>query len=239
MLSGVPTRPLGFQRWRSLLFVHWPVPVAALRPLVPAPLAIDAFQGVAYVGLVAFAMPEVRLVRGLPPVPTAASFLETNVRTYVSGDGQPGVWFFSLDAASTLAVIGARVSFGLPYFRSGMRMDRDGDRVSYHARRLWPGPRPATLDLAYTAGEALGPAAPGTLEHFLVERYRLFARRGSGLATAEVRHAPYPLRRATVTALDETLIAAAGLTHGNERPPDLFSEGVDVDIFAPRPVPAR
>jgi uncharacterized protein YqjF (DUF2071 family) len=225
--------PVGFQRWRSLLFLHWVVPLERLRALVPEPLAIDTFAGRAYVGLIPFAMSDVRPRRPLPPVPTARAFLETNLRTYVTHGGQPGIWFFSLEAASSLAVLGARLSFGLPYFRARMTMAREEALVRYRSVRRWPRPKPAGLDVAYTVRDPLGAAQPGTLEHFLVERYTLFARRRGRLLRGQVRHTPYPLRRAEVITLDETLLAAAGLPSDGERAPDLYSDGVDVGICAP------
>src|SRR5438094_831037 len=114
---------VGTQRWRDLLFLHWPVPEAALRPVVPAALEIDLHEGTAYVGLVAFAMQDVRF-RGMPDA-LALEFLETNVRTYVTrAGGDPGVFFFSLDAASRLAVHVARATFGLPYYPARMSLRR-------------------------------------------------------------------------------------------------------------------
>jgi uncharacterized protein len=235
----------GFQRWRALLFVHWEVPRAALRALLPAALEIDTFQDRAYVGLIPFAIPEARPPRPLPPVPTAASFLETNLRTYVKANGLPGIWFFSLEAASSLAVLGARAAYGLPYHRATMTSTAaDGGttvtgehQIRYRSHRRWPGPRPADLQIDYSVGAPIGTAVAGTLEHFLIERYTLFVqRRGLGLMRANVRHAPYPLQRATVHAVDETLTRAAGLLALGRRAPDLFSPGVDVDIGAPERV---
>jgi uncharacterized protein YqjF (DUF2071 family) len=235
--DGPPAfRAAGFQRWRSLLFVHWEVPASTLSSLVPRPLQVDTFEGRAYVGLIPFDMPEVRPLRGLPPIPTAGRFLETNLRTYVRLDGQPGVWFFSLDAQSTLAVLGARAVFGLPYFRAAMTLRTAGNQTHYTSRRSWPRPgaAAATLDLQYRVGDPIGPAAPGSREHFLVERYTLYARHPlRGLLRGQVRHQPYPLRRATVSHLQQTLTHAAGLTTLGEVLPALFSDGVDVDISPP------
>ena len=115
----------GYQQWRSLLFLHWPVPINVLRLLVPAELELDLLDGVAYVGVVPFVMQGVR-----PrwwPQRGAFEFLETNVRTYVHHQGRPGVYFFSLDAASRLAVWAARRFWGLPYFHAEMRMTQTGD----------------------------------------------------------------------------------------------------------------
>jgi uncharacterized protein YqjF (DUF2071 family) len=126
--SRRPERPVVmYQSWRSLLFLHWEFPPEQVRPLVPAGLDLDLFEGRAYVGLVPFTMKGVRPVV-LPPVPGTGAFHETNVRTYVHRDGRdPAVYFFSLDAASALAVIGARALFSLPYHHARMRLDRDPD----------------------------------------------------------------------------------------------------------------
>ena len=214
--------------------------MAALRALIPAALEIDTWQGKAFVGLIPFDIPEVRPLRSLPPMPTAARFLEINLRTYVKHDGQPGIWFFSLEAESTVAVMGARAAYGLPYYRARMSMSprapATSTTVRYVSDRLWPGPRPAHLRIDYSVGEEIGAAAPGTREHFLIERYTLFAQRSFGLIRARVRHHPYPLRRASVHAVDETLTRAAGLLSLGRRAPDLYSEGVDVDIHAPERV---
>jgi uncharacterized protein YqjF (DUF2071 family) len=235
----------GFQRWRALLFVHWEVPAATLRALVPASLEIDTFENRAYVGLIPFAIPEARPPSPLPPVPTAARFLETNLRTYVKANGQPGIWFFSLEAASTLAVLGARAAYGLPYFRAQMSSTAgdggstviENQQIRYRSHRQWPGPRPADLQIDYSVGAPMGTAVAGTLTHFLIERYTLFVqRRALGLMRANVRHEPYPLQQATVHAVNESLTRAAGLLALGRRAPDLFSPGVDVDILAPERV---
>jgi hypothetical protein len=225
--------PGGFQKWRSLLFVHWEVPVEILRAVIPPRLEVDTFEGRAYVGLVPFEMHEVRPSRFLPAVPTARRFEETNLRTYVHlGGRDPGVWFFSLDASSALAVLGARAFFHLPYWHARMHTERTGDRVSYRSERHWEGGSPAGLHLHYEIGEDLGAAAPGTLEHFLAERYYLYALEGPGvLLRGQVHHTPYPLRRATIVDLQESLVEAAGLERPEERASVLYSPGVDVEVF--------
>jgi uncharacterized protein YqjF (DUF2071 family) len=223
--------PIIYQRWHSLLFLHWPVPQAVLRPFVPAELSIDLYDGVAYVGLVPFAIEQSR--PAVPP-PLGLDFLETNVRTYVHVAGQdPGVYFFSLDAASLLAVVGARVGFGLPYYHARMRMRPHDGVVDYAMRRLTG--REGRLAVRYQVGEPLGTAAPGTLEHFLVERYLLHVRRRNGLWTTQVHHRPYPLYRARVHELHERLLGADGLPPAVGPPLVHYASLVDVDVFAPRP----
>jgi len=236
----LPTRrpagpPQGYQKWRTLLFVHWEVPAEVLRPLIPESLSIDTFDGKAYVGLVPFTMQGVRPHRALPALPFVSAFHETNVRTYVHHRGEnPGVWFFSLEAASSMAVRAARTFFHLPYFRATMQMQVTGREVAYRSERRWPEPVPATLDLAYAVGDELPASVPGTLQFFLAERYFLYAQRpkDGAMFRGQVNHKPYPLRRATVSRLDESILAAAKLPTGGARTADLYSEGVDVELFA-------
>lgn len=230
-----PTRrpdgpPQGYHRWRTLLFLHWEIDPARLRALVPPELEIDTYDGKAYVGLVPFTM------EGIRPawLPEALSFAfhETNVRTYVHLRGRdPGVYFFSLDAASTPAVIGARVGWSLPYYRAEMSLEHDGDAVRYRTRRLPPGPRPADASIDWQIGPPLGNAAEGTLTHFFAERYILYAKDGDELLSGRVHHAPYPLHDVRVTSLDQTLLAAAGLSVDGPPMSALYSPGVDVEVF--------
>jgi uncharacterized protein YqjF (DUF2071 family) len=229
-----PDRPVVMhQSWRDLLFLHWSVPPEALRPLVPPELELDLFEDRAYVGLVPFTMKGVRPA-GLPAFRPLSDFHETNVRTYVHQGGRnPGVWFFSLDAANPIAVLIARTWFHLPYHRARMRlsrMERSG-AVSYAGDRLWPGPRPASYAIEAGPTSPAAPAAAGTLDHFLVERYLLYAHHGGRLKRGQVHHRPYPVQRAEVHALDERLLAAAGIARPSVPPLAHFASGVDVEVF--------
>ncbi|MBK8258647.1 MAG: DUF2071 domain-containing protein [Polyangiaceae bacterium] len=224
-------RPQGFQRWRNLLFLHWEVPVEALRPLIPEALSIDTWEGKAYVGVVPFTMRDVAPAWA-PPVPGISNFHELNVRTYVHYKGQnPGVWFFSLDAAGTVAVLAARAGWDLPYHRATMDLTIEGDEVNYTSERLFPGPKPAELKVRYQIGDHLGPTEPNTLRHFLAERYILYASDGEHIRMGRVHHVPYPLQRATVLQLSQTMIQVQGLPEPQVPPTALYSEGVDVDIY--------
>lgn len=208
--------------------MHWRVSAAVLRPLVPEPLAIDTFDGDAFVGIVPFTMRGVR-PRWAPAVPGVSSFHETNVRTYVHRDGRdPGVWFFSLEAARRLAVWIARTFWHLPYHHARMTL-QTGDTVRYESHRRAGGAvfRGAVRPL----GEPRA-AAPGTLEHFLVERYLLYARRPDGaLRRGQVHHAPYPVQDAALPDWDESLLAAAGIARPAGAPLVHFATGVDVEVF--------
>ena len=244
-------RIAGYQDWSDLLFVHWPVRVDLLQPLVPTGLTIDTWAGEAWVGLVLFHMRGVR-PWWFPAVPGVSEFHETNVRTYVHREGsEPGVWFFSLDAANSLAVRVARWRWNLQYFRSRMRLERRDDRVRYHSERLWPGvdrggavgrgvPGPGTDVIADVGvppdgcrieGDH-GIAEPGTLEHFLVERYIMYtAATGGRLYRGRVHHHPYPLRTARLERFHESLVAAAGVEVPADPAHLLFSESLSVEIF--------
>jgi uncharacterized protein YqjF (DUF2071 family) len=228
-------RPAGFQRWRNLLFLHWEVPADAVAKLLPAALSVDTFEGRAYVGVVPFTMRDVSPWWS-PSVPGVSNFHELNVRTYVHLRGEdPGVWFFSLEAASSIAVILARLGWHLPYHRASMSMEIAGSEVHYRSRRCWPGPKPADFEARYRIGDPIGEATPGTFEHFLAERYILFADTGSGVSIGRVHHRPYPLRRAEVTSVSESMVKAAGLPAPEGAPLVLYSPGVDVDVYALEP----
>jgi uncharacterized protein YqjF (DUF2071 family) len=220
------------QDWWDLLFLHWEVPVSVVRPLVPSSLDVDTFEGRAFVGLIPFTMTGVRPVL-TPPVPLLSRFHEVNVRTYVHRGGvDPGVWFFSLDASSRLAVLGARTFFSLPYHFARMDLVReDGGTIRYRSERRWPGPRPARLALRYGPVGPSAPAQPGTVEHFLIERYILYAQRGGRLRQGQVHHEPYPVQPARVDGLDEDLLAASGVPRPPQSPLAHYARGVRVEIF--------
>ncbi|WZO98313.1 DUF2071 domain-containing protein [Isosphaeraceae bacterium EP7] len=224
------------QRWANLLFLHWPVPVEVLRPLIPQGLEVDTFDGTAYVGLVPFTMTGVRPTWA-PAVPGLSNFHEVNVRTYVHHRGKnPGVWFFSLDAASSVAVRIARRFWNLPYHfaRMGQAHGSDGS-ISYRSERLWPGPTPAGCDLAYRPEGTPAASRPGTLEHFLAERYLLYTLGRRGLISGRVHHTPYPLQPARLLRLDETLLAASGIARPASDPLAHYAAEVRVRVYPLRP----
>ena len=161
---------------------------------MPEALEIDSYDGRAFVGLVPFTMHGVRLAL-CPPVPGFSRFHEINVRTYVRHRGaDPGIFFFSLDAANRTAVLTARALWRLPYHFAAMDLACEDGTVRYRSTRRWPGPLPAACRLLYGPRGAAAPASPGTLEHFLVERYALYTTARGKLLRGRVQHAPYPCR---------------------------------------------
>ena len=226
-----PGRAAMRQDWSQLLFLHWSVAPEQLRPLVPAALDLDLFEGRAYVGLVPFTMTGVRPVWA-PAVPGLSNFHETNVRTYVHRAGRdPGVWFFSLDAANPVAVALARTLFHLPYYHARMRLTQEGEAIAYASERLWPGPGPATCRVRCTPGGPVAPATLGSIDYFLAERYFVYASHRDRLYRGQVHHAPYPLQSAEVATIEETMVAAAGIGRPDEAPLAHFARGVRVEVF--------
>jgi uncharacterized protein YqjF (DUF2071 family) len=203
------------QTWQRLLFAHWRVDPERLRSLMRSELALDTYGGAAWVGLTPFALTGLRL-RGTPPLGSASRFPEMNLRTYVSVDERPGIYFFSLDAASRAAVTAARLTYRLPYVHARMAVRAHGDTVQYVSRR--------DDGSAAFAGEygPRGPAfvaRPGTLEHFLTERYCLYVvGNGGRIFRGEIHHPPWRLQPATAALRRNTVAAAAAIELPDEPP---------------------
>jgi len=218
------------QHWGKLLFMHWPIDAAVLRPLIPAQLSIDTFDGSAWIGVVPFTMWGIR-ASFLPPIPGTSAFHELNVRTYVHFKGVPGVWFFSLDAASRLAVWGARTFYHLPYFNAEMSLRQQANTIEYHSQRTDDRGGPAELNAAWTIGEPLAQARPGSLEFFLTERYCLYSHHREQLYCSRIFHQPWPLRSATLEAYKSTMVESLGIEEPKDKPLLHYAESMGVNIW--------
>lgn len=229
--------PLMRQRWRNLLFAHWPVAPEVLRPYLPPRLELDLFEGQAWLGVVPFTMSHIRPL-GLPAVPGLSALHELNVRTYATLDGVPGVWFLSLDATQPLGVWAARTLFHLPYLHARMRLTETEGTLRAVAERTHRGAPPATFAAAWTPGAALPPARPGSLAHFLTERYVLYtagadlaaAVRGTSLWRGRLFHAPWTLREATLSEWESTLVESHGLPTPVGPPLLYAADALDVQV---------
>jgi uncharacterized protein len=225
-------------QWHDLLFMHWPIPVAAIRESIPPALTLDTFEGWAWIGVVPFRMADVA-PRFVPAIPWLSAFPELNVRTYVTIGGKPGVWFFSLDAANPVAVEAARDVFHLNYYNAQMGCVRHGDAIAYQSVRRHRGAPPATLNARYRPTGPVYHSAPSGLEAFLTERYCLYAanRRGR-IWRGEIHHARWPLQPAKVEIRDNTMTEQIGLTLPSTQPLLHFARRLDVVAWAPEVVGA-
>jgi uncharacterized protein len=221
--------PVMFQRWLHLLFLHWSLSAEIVQRTLPPGLQADTFEGKAWIGIVPFFMRGVRPA-GFPSVPGISDFLELNLRTYVRDIfGRPGIWFYSLDANQPLAVCLARAAFGLPYEFATMVATISDGQIDYRSRRSRDN---HSLRYRYRASRKLGEASLGSLDFFLVERYRLFAYRWGKLFTGRVHHSPYQLSEVTVTEADPALFAINGFETPTADPAHaLYSGRVDVSIY--------
>lgn len=246
--------------WRDLLFMHWPVPADSLRPHVPDSLEVETFpvpgrsgeeRRAAWLGIVPFRMTGVRF-RFLPALPRLSAFAELSVRTYVrpaghprGGEGEPGVWFFRLDASNGLAVAAARALYRLPYAMARMRVEKEGGWIRYDSARAGRGRPPARFRGRYRPTGDPFRAPAGSLESFLTERTCLYAadRRGRLLQT-RVSHPPWTLQPAEALVEWNTMSSALGADlarHGE--PPGFpllhFADGLDVVASAPLRLPRK
>ncbi len=225
----VPDRKWAMRmNWHELLFMHWKVPVEPLRRLVPRELDVDTYGEQAWIGVVPFRMSGVA-PRLLPNLPGVSAFPELNVRTYVTHEGgKPGVWFFSLDATSWLAVRMARKFFHLPYMDAEINLTHQDQAITYVSRRTHRGQRHSTLDITYEPDEDEFYSEPGSLEHWLTARYCLYCRKGKRIYRGEILHPPWKLQNAKCEIRSNTMVDWLGLKLPDEPPLLHYSQRTEV-----------
>jgi uncharacterized protein YqjF (DUF2071 family) len=223
------------QSWEDLLFAHWRVDAEAVRKLVPTGLDVDEHDGSAWLGVTPFEITGFRL-RGMFPLPVVSRFPEINVRTYVTAEDKPGIWFFSLDTSSQLAVEAARRAYKLPYFHARISLERRGRKVGYAVARR-ESARPFVFEGSYASAGAAAEPEPGSLEHFLTERYCLYAADESGLHRAEIHHSPWRIGPAEASIDENTMAPDTLEPHGE--PLLHLAERQDVVIWPLEPVAGR
>ena len=235
----LPGRPwLQGQSWIDLLFAHWRVPAEALGRVMPPQLPPDARDGSGWLGMTPFRVDGFR-VHGLPPPPLVSSFCELNVRTYVTVNGKPGIYFFSLDAASWAAVVGARRGYRLPYFRARMSMESSGDRVRYRSERISRDGPPAAFAGSYGPTGPAGDYPDGSLDRWLTERYCLYVLDSRGrILRADIHHPPWPLQPAAAEIEMNTMASPLGIELEGD-PLLHFSARQDTVIWNEQPVEGR
>lgn len=223
------------QTWIDLLFAHWRVPEEALRPVVPPQLPLDTYEGSAWIGVTPFCLRGLRL-RNTLPAPLVSTFPELNVRTYVTIEGKPGIYFLSLDADSCAAVAAARRLYRLPYFRSRIEVEREDGTVAYDLHRTSEDGPPGYFVARYgpTGGEL--PIRDGSLERWLSERYCLYTLDDKQrILRADIHHPPWPLHEGWAEIETNTMAMPFGIELEGE-PLLHFSPRQDVVIWPPKPV---
>jgi hypothetical protein len=222
-------RELLSMRWRDLLFAHWPVEAETVAAELPADVSVDTYDGDAYLGVVPFVMEDIRL-RGAP---LGLQFGELNLRTYVTVDGEPGVYFFNLDADDRIGVYIARALFQLPYYRATMDVETSGagtDReVSFRSRRRSSSAPPARFDAEYGPEGDFSTPTAGSLAAFLTERYRFYTTDDRGrIYYGDIDHEPWSLAPATADLAENTLFDANGFDRPDGDPILHFAAPIDV-----------
>jgi len=220
------------QTWDDLLFVHWPVDPGQVRALLPEGVELDVRDGRAWLGVTPFRLDAARL-RGTLPLPRVSNLLELNVRTYVTRDGKPGIWFFSLDATSRAAVELARRTYRLPYHPMRATYEERGLSLRWHSSRTGA-ERPYVFEGSWRAVGAPTPAEPGSLAHFLTERYCLYTEHRGAIHRAEIHHPPWTVQAAELD-LDLTTMTPDGIDLPADLPLAHLAARQDVVLWALEP----
>jgi uncharacterized protein len=219
------------QNWHDLLFAHWAMAPEKVRPLVPRELDLDLFDGSAYIAVAPFWMSGIR-GRFAPPLPFFRKFCELNVRTYVRYKGVPGVYFFSLDAGSLPAVLGARATFKLPYFHAAMLIRSSGETYEYSSSRLQE-PRLANFYARYRPISPPRVREKSSIEYFFTERYCLYTVHQSKVLRAYIHHAPWQLQDAEAEFEINTMAQVSGIDLPESKPLLHFSRLMEVLVWWP------
>lgn len=211
--------------------MHWPVPREVIQKRIPEDLVVDTHEGQAWIGLVPFAMEGIRHP-SIPAIPGLRAMLELNVRTYVHFRGEPGVWFFSLDASHRPMVEGARRLYHLPYFKARMDCRRQGPQITYASRRTHGGAPAAEMTAEWEVAEERPESDPRSLNFFLTERYCLYTAHRRRLFQGRIHHPPWPLRQARLINLRSNLVESHGIALPDSQPLLHHADILHVEIFA-------
>jgi uncharacterized protein YqjF (DUF2071 family) len=222
-------RTLLSMRWRDLLFAHWPVAPETVAAQLPDGVSVDTYDGDAYLGVVPFVMDDIRL-RGAP---LGLRFGELNLRTYVTVDGTPGVYFFNLDADDRIGVKLARTLFRLPYYRAEMDIETTGEgtdrEVTFRSRRRSPSASAVRFDARYGPDGEFTTPEEGSRTEFLTERYRFYTTSDSGrIYYGDIDHDPWSLAEARADIAENTLFGANGFETPAGEPILHFAAPLDV-----------
>ncbi|MBP3953276.1 YqjF family protein [Bacillus suaedae] len=223
------------QTWKHLLFAHYRVEKAVLRELVPKCFEIDTYDGQAWISIVPFEMSGIHL-HGLRELPAAPVFEELNVRTYITFGGKPGVYFFSLDANSALAVKFANITYGLPYLHAKMRKIVKAETVEFFSERTDARAEKGIFSSEYRPISEEFTSTSGSIDYWLTERYLLYVVKGKGIYEGNIHHCPWALQEAEAKFEINTVAESVGIPI--EEKPDIltYSKKLDVLVWRPKKV---
>jgi uncharacterized protein YqjF (DUF2071 family) len=223
------SKPVMHQDWQDILFMHWKIDPQEIQKTLPQGLFVDTHEGDAYVSLVAFIMNDVRLCL-LKFMPGLGDYIEVNVRTYVhDGNGNTGVWFYSLDLDSYLGSKIARTAYSLPYIYTHLKGTKSGQQVEIEGHRSHEN---VFMNFTYEPiSSKYSVVDTSSLDFFLIERYALFTKRKGTVFIGRVHHEPYRISPARITHYSSNLLESHGFS--TSEPIDLYhyTPGVTVDIF--------
>lgn len=194
----LPDRPwLMAQAWHHLLFCHWEADKDEIEKLLPEELKVDLYQDKAYIGIVPFKAKNTRM-RHLPRPPYIHTFLEMNIRTYVTYKGVPGIYFLTMEADKWLAVTGPRVASFLPYRKARMHMSEKRNWIHFQSETIGPDKEQNSLDVLYRpAGKPFSPY-PDSLAYWLFERYCYFTVHKNTVYRGDIHHSRWSVHEAEV-----------------------------------------
>ncbi|MFC4619557.1 YqjF family protein [Camelliibacillus cellulosilyticus] len=215
------------QTWRNLLFLHWPIPFEKLRPHIPSSLQIDTFNGTAWIGIILFVLEGI-YPRGISFISLTPKFPEINVRTYVKRDGKPGIYFMSIDVENWASLKIAKRWYRLPYHSAQISFRKEGRIFHCHSIRKGIGNNSISFEGKYAPVSEVYLSKKGTLDHWLTERYCLFSSKNKvGIYCGEIHHQPWPLQKAEIEVVKNTLFTPFHFDLSEVRPIAYFSTGVD------------
>ncbi|MGG1677746.1 YqjF family protein [Neobacillus sp. NRS-1170] len=219
------------QTWKNLLFLHWPISLEKLRPYVPSSLQIDTYNGSAWLGVILFVIEGI-YPRGISSVSVTPKFPEINVRTYVQCDGKPGIYFLSIDVQNWASLNIAKRWYRLPYYSSEISFQKEGQ--SFQCQSVRKGNANTIISFKgkyFPVSEVYFPKE-GTLDHWLTERYCLYSStNGVNIYCGEIHHQPWPLQKAEIEIVNNTLFTPFHFDLSEVKPTAYFSEGVDSLIW--------
>jgi uncharacterized protein YqjF (DUF2071 family) len=217
------------QSWKNVFFIHLPVSAPSLRPHIPSCLDLDVYEGEPWISLVLFTIEGIYL-KGIP-FSVVSAFPEINVRTYISYNKRPGVFFLSLDAKHWATYTIAKKWYHLPYYESQISVKQTNQFTSYNSIRKDRKVVPAEFKGTLKSLSETFYSKQNSLEYWLTERYYLYSsNQGKDAFRAKIHHEPWQLQEAKAEINANTLISSMNILPLNEDPIVHFSTGTNVLI---------